>query len=549
MSDQIIGKVTATEKNPTTTQKFIFWLKDGTEIRPFDIIKADAPNSTKSYAVVMDIYHITDCPSFLGSYVSSDFGDVECKPLTETLSMTYVEAEVIYNSNNSFMPVLNGANVSFADEEEISKALGLHRIENPIPAGFIEMSNGIRVQIQLNSQFLLGDEGAHLNISGISGLATKTSYAMFLLQAIQQYDSDVSIIILNVKGKDLLRINEENLGLTEKDKELWESAGLIAKPFNNVKYYYPVSGKDPDFPFQTYNDQKTLDDQKDFADVYKYVYTYEYAKNKLDLLFSNISDPNFTMESIMHKIIDSPEFQTPNWEVFKKKLEEYCKKGGTSGKNEITVQSWRKFSRLIKKSIRNDIFQKYIDKNEIPKDVYLSEEITDNLNRGEVMVIDIAKLEEQIQCLVFGDVMRAVYDLKLGQIDRSEEDIPKRVVVFVDELNKYASSDSPKNSPILNQLLEITERGRSMGIILFSAEQFKSAIHDRVKGNCSTHVYGRTNAIEISKSDYRYIEKVYKNMMTRLEKGELIIQHPIFRSLLRIKFPQPAYKQKDNKNE
>ena len=49
--------------------------------------------------------------------------------------------------------------------------------------------------------------------------------------------------------------------------------------------------------------------------------------------------------------------------------------------------------------------------------------------------------------------------------------------------------------------------------------------------------------IEIAKSDYKYVPQVYKNMMTRLKQGEYIIQNPIFRSLLNIKFPKPLYKQ------
>ena len=73
---------------------------------------------------------------------------------------------------------------------------------------------------------------------------------------------------------------------------------------------------------------------------------------------------------------------------------------------------------------------------------------------------------------------------------------------------------------------DIAERGRSLGIILFYVEQFRSAIHDRVKGNCATAAYGRTNAIEVSKSDYRYIPKTYQNMMTRLSPGEYIISNP-----------------------
>jgi len=143
--------------------------------------------------------------------------------------------------------------------------------------------------------------------------------------------------------------------------------------------------------------------------------------------------------------------------------------------------------------------------------------------------------------------MRSIYELKLGQAyDRNEADIPSKIVIFIDELNKYASKEVPKSSPILRQLLDITERGRSLGIILFSAEQFKSDIHDRVKGNCATHAYGRTNAIEISKPDYQYVPTVYKSMLTRLKQGEYVIQNPVFRSLLNIKFPRPIYKQFKN---
>jgi len=272
--ERIIGKVTATEKSPTTTQKFIFWLKDGIEISPFDIVKAEGANKSVTYAVILDIYHITDCPNYLGSYVSSDFGDVEAQPLTEQLSMTYVEAEVIHNSKNSYMPVPNGTAIRFANENEVSDALGLKDIENPIPAGFIKMSNGVSVPIKLNSEFLLGNEGAHLNISGVSGLATKTSYAMFVLQAVQQYDNEVSIIILNVKGNDLLRIDEANPTVTEKDKELWTECNLNPKPFENVKYYYPVSTRDANKHYcQTYNELETLENQIENNSIYKYVYT------------------------------------------------------------------------------------------------------------------------------------------------------------------------------------------------------------------------------------------------------------------------------------
>ena len=164
-----------------------------------------------------------------------------------------------------------------------------------------------------------------------------------------------------------------------------------------------------------------------------------------------------------------------------------------------------------------------------------------SIKANEIFVVDIAKLDENLQSFVFGDVIRSIYDLKLDQLIERDDEIPSRIVIFIDELNKYAGADLPKNSPILRQIIDISERGRSLGIVLFSAEQFKSAIHERVKGNCSTHAYGRTNAIEISKKDYSYIPTVYKNMMVRLEQGEYIVQNPVFTSPLHIRFPKPIY--------
>ena len=89
----------------------------------------------------------------------------------------------------------------------------------------------------------------------------------------------------------------------------------------------------------------------------------------------------------------------------------------------------------------------------------------------------------------------------------------------------------------------MTERGRSLGVVLFGAEQFRSNIHARVTGNCATHAYGRTNSIETATKDYANLPSTYKNMLTRLSQGDYIIQNPVFRSLLKIHFPKPIYKQ------
>jgi DNA helicase HerA-like ATPase len=167
-----------------------------------------------------------------------------------------------------------------------------------------------------------------------------------------------------------------------------------------------------------------------------------------------------------------------------------------------------------------------------------------NIKENEVHVIDVARLSEYMQSFVFGNVAKTILDLQNGAFyDEKDINPPKKIVIFIDELNKYASKDVPKNSPILKLVLDIAERGRSLGVVLVGAEQFRSAIHDRITGNCSTHVYGRANSTETSTKDYSHIPTVYKNMINRLKQGECIIQNPLFSSPLKIKFPKPIYKQ------
>lgn len=552
MQSKIIGKIAATENRPTTIDEFYFWTSKNLILNPFDVIKVNHINDSTTYGVVEEISHITDTPSYLTSYISNDFGDVEAITNTERIGMNYIKAKVVGNSKNIYIPVTNGSQVSMADRNEVEKALGLDNVKNPLVCGYIQMyesaddQNRVTLPISLNSDFLIGPEGAHLNISGISGLAAKTSYAMFILKAIQEKYSmndtendGIAFIFLNVKGRDLLAIDEPNLDLDNSDQSLYEMLGLSHEPFKNVKYLYPYSTNNYS---NTYASKDLIESQISRNKVSFYKYIYEYDKDSLDLLFSNIDDPAQTMDSIINYIISAQgNFgNIKTWENFRNEIDEYCKAGNSKTDKEISIASWRKFKRIISKSTKNPIFSQRTveEKNE----TRIQDSIMD-IKKNDVYVIDIAKLEETMQSFVFGDVIRNVYDLKLGQTQRDENDIPSKIIIFIDELNKYASSDIPKNSPILRQLIDIAERGRSLGIILFSAEQFRSVIYDRVTGNCSTHAYGRTNAIEISKKDYQFIPNVYKNMMTRLKQGEYIIQNPIFRSVLKIKFPKPVYKQ------
>lgn len=460
---KVIGKVIATEKNPSTIDDFYFWTKQDLILNPFDVVKVNHLQHSVSYGVIEEISHITDTANFLADYVSNDFGDVDATENTHRIGMNYVKAKVIGNTGNIYIPLINNQKVELANEDEVAEAL-------------------------------------------------------LALDEPNEYES----------------VAEKNATYA-----LYEKLHMSTEPFKNVQYYYPYAENKIG---NTYLHREAYDNQRSQGKAHLYKYSYEEDKDNLDLMFASMDDPQQTMDSILNYIISNQGSfgGLDGWDDFLDEVQKYCK-AGSGGDKEITVNSWRKFNRIIRKSIyRNEIFDSVRDNGE---EVRIGEALK-HIKKDEVHVIDIAKLNEDMQGFVFGDAIRAIYDLQLGQFSEDKDvNPPKKIVIFIDELNKYASTDTPKSSPILRQILDIAERGRSLGIILFSAEQFRSAIHNRVTGNCSTHAYGRTNAIEIAKPDYKFVPPVYKNMMTRLKQGEYIVQNPVFRSLLNIKFPKPIYKQ------
>lgn len=556
---KLIGRVLATEKSPTTMDEFNFWTNSNLKLHAFDIVKVEHIENSYTFGVIENISHITDAQSFLTNFISSDFGDVDIEEPTLRVGMNYAKAKVSFNSGNLYTPVHNNAKVYLATAEEITMALGLDKIQNPLVCGSLKMYEGtseeITLPVHLNSKFILGPEGAHLNISGISGLAAKTSYAMFLMKAVQdQYlnadpDDSVAFVIFNVKGRDLMAIDRLNdfssdrPGEKERTFAEYDALGLSTEPFKNVKYYIPYAST-TSTKQSTYLTKDDIENYIDADQLKKFKYIYSDDKENIEMMFSDIDDPGQTMESIISKIIDKDDREfggLSTWSDFMDQVAEKAQKGSTSDKGDISVLSWRKFKRVVRKAIQDDMFANAV--NPTKAECRLADELK-QIRKNEVRVIDIAKLPEDKQAFVFGDAVRTIYNLKLGEYD-SEIGVepPSRIVIFIDELNKYASKDVPKTSPILREILDVTERGRSLGVILFAAEQFRSAIHDRVTGNCATHAYGRTNSIETGTKDYGSLPGTYKNMLTRLEQGDYLVQNPIFRSLLKIKFPKPLYKQ------
>ena len=79
-----------------------------------------------------------------------------------------------------FVPPRPGQPVRRAHGKERDQALFFDRMERRFPVGLSR--NG--EPLYANFEFIDGQRGAHVNISGVSGVATKTSYATFLLHSL-----------------------------------------------------------------------------------------------------------------------------------------------------------------------------------------------------------------------------------------------------------------------------------------------------------------------------------------------------------------------------
>ncbi len=548
-----IGRGSATERDPNTAEKFKFWLRPGQIVNPFDIVAADhfpkegEQEPSYTFGLVTNIQHITDAGGHLANYISNDFGEeVEAPPQTPRQGANVAEAAVLSNSADIYMPVQNEARVYFADEDKIHEALGIDGIpeERRVPAGLIQMSNGTQAVAYLDRDFVLGPEAGHVNISGISGLATKTSYAMFLIQSILQTGptNDIAVILLNVKYDDLLRIHEPR-NLTEEERTLWQQLGLRPKPWPSDRVHYllpwgkqtqgtgrPNTFADPPPPHQAY------------------AYALRETASKLDLLFSNVPDSSGTLTSIIGEVMTGITGNESDWQQVKTWDDLLTKpplvRQGIPHKfRNIHASSVGRFLRLLRRVVKTR--QTGIFVPQLSNRMTTIEREISNIRGGHTYVVDIARLAPEEQTLVFGDVLRTVYGLYSGEtLPFDDYEPPQKVIIFVDELNKYAPARGQgESSPILDQILDIAERGRSFGIILFSAQQFLSAVHERITGNSATKVLGRTDSAEINAGNYRFLAQDIRYHLTRLEKGEMILSHPIYRQPVKIHFPKPPFQQ------
>src|ERR1039458_10062514 len=155
-------------------------------------------------------------------------------------------------------------------------------------------------------------------------------------------------------------------------------------------------------------------------------------------------------------------------------------------------------------------------------------------SRAQVTVVDLHNLPDRAQRFVVGVTLR-------GEFARKERQGTSRPLMFVvlDELNKYAPRDG--DSPIKQILLDVAERGRSLGVILIGAQQTASEVERRILANCAIRVAGRLDAAEAERPEYGYLPPAQRQRATLAKPGTMFIAQPDIPVPLAVDFPFPAW--------
>ncbi|MBX7158749.1 MAG: ATP-binding protein [Acidimicrobiia bacterium] len=449
---------------------------------------------------------------------------------------TRVEPEV-------FVPPLPGTPVRRAEGDERDTALFFDGMEARLPIGLSRDEGAVFA----NLEFLDGTRGGHVNISGISGVATKTTYATFLLYSLFTSGvlgtdaANTKALIFNVKGEDLLFLDHANTRLDADAEAAYGRMGLPVGPFPSVAVYAPPRRDDP---------SATADVSSRTAGVTSFFWTIEEFCHQelLPFLFADAEDDRQQYTIVVSNVTA--------------KLKTAVSVGdGVVSIDGETVRTLRELVDLIGDRVDPDgddveerfrwtgraigagtigAFVRRLHAAVKPLEPLVRADVANpdrhriDLENQQVTVIDLHNLADRAKRFVVGVMLRRAFERK----ERSGTAHPLQFVVL-DELNRYAPRDG--SSPIKEILLDIAERGRSLGVILIGAQQTASEVERRIIANAAMRVVGRLDSAEATRNEYGFLPDVQRKRSTILKPGTMLVTQPELPVPLMVQFPFPAW--------
>ncbi|MBP7930206.1 MAG: ATP-binding protein [Acidimicrobiia bacterium] len=442
----------------------------------------------------------------------------------------------------TFVPPIPGAPARRALGEERNRALDVDTVERQLPAGLSRDGE----PMFLDLDFVDGTKGAHINISGISGVATKTSYATFLLFSL--FNSGVlgdeargtKAIIFNVKGEDLLFLDQPNAVLSEDALAGYDRLGLPARPFDSVGILAPPRPGDPAATPAT--GARSVGIRPFFWTIQQFCH-----QQLLPFLFADAEDERqqytIVLGAVTAQLARAPQGREGSIQIdgvtidtFPKLVDAIAAKLQPEDPDFGPDPAWagravtggtiNAFLRRLGSSVQHISHLVRSDVADAGRyALYFDHQVT---------VVDIHQLHDRAKRFVVGVVLRQAFDAK----EATGSARPLQFIVL-DELNKYAPRDS--SSPIKEILLDVAERGRSLGIILIGAQQTASEVERRIVSNCAIRVVGRLDSAEAARDNYGFLPPAQRQRATILKPGSMYVNQPRLPVPVLLEFPFPAW--------
>jgi len=436
-----------------------------------------------------------------------------------------------------FVPPRPGQEVRIAEGEERDRALFFDRMERKVPVGLARTGEPVWV----NFEFINGERGAHINISGISGVATKTSYATFLLHSL--FGSGVlgnavvntKALVFNVKGEDLMHLDRVNNRLDDEQRARYTDLGLPSTPFDSVGLFAPPRLDDP----------RATADVASRSDVTSFFWSiHEFCtEDLLPFLFADAEDDRAQYTTVVYNVMAQLRHAEPT-------------ETGAAVIDGVKVRTFRELADLITERVQSEdrrhqwagpamgtgtinAFVRRLQAAVRHLGRLIRSDVSDPGRhriglQDQVTVVDLHNLNDRAKRFVVGVTLKKAFEDKerAGQSD-------ELLMVVLDELNKYAPREG--SSPIKEVLLDIAERGRSLGVILIGAQQTASEVERRIIANSSIRVVGRLDSAEAAREEYGFLPGPHRQRATIVKPGTMILSQPELPIPLVLEFPFPAW--------
>ncbi len=523
-------------------------------VRIGDLVKVDFEyenfGEISVYGTVTELSNMWDIP--MRGFEELLIVEKGIKPKLSTFVAKVVTTRIVSHRgdmNPPDIPPIPGSTVELVlNESEVDVALGFDSFsDRKLPVGTLE--NGSVAYLDFS--YILGENGAHINISGQSGVASKTSYMTFLMRSImdslrfsRRYGHLKPIfVIFNVKGDSLMFIDHfsrrwlesEGTAVGREWRKMYEKMGVNATPFDSARFY-------------AVSKEEILGFGVDSLRVDAKPYSWN-TSDFFDLgLFEMIFDPQELERNsnLMLAVISIMEYM--NADDTGNELEKMRRRSRISNPYELLAslnEGGFLYEHLKSLEMRVSTIKLLKRRLQLATNVGLAriwkkEAVKIDWNRpGGVTVIDISRLRTKIQSIVVGAVIKEIMrEKESGRLSNSP------VFILLDELNKYAPRG--EGSEIASIFRDVAERGRSFGVILVGAEQTASEVDYRVITQAATMVVGRQKWVELSKNEYGHLLAEQKRKAATLTQGSVIVDQPFLRVPITVRFPFPAWALNEN---